>query len=125
MSELPSMTEALSAELKKYGMTMNELADLINVRPSRLYAATGTSRPCIQTTLKLMKWMLLRDMDIPTIVGLGFVQKEKLPLGILENPESRYRLAKFFMRLWVEEQEEKYGYPVAGRWDLKREWEKK
>ena len=37
MSELPSMTEALSAELKKYGMTMNELADLTEHYYERSY----------------------------------------------------------------------------------------
>lgn len=106
MNEFQTMIQALNAELKRCNMTLEEFTDTMGWGRQDIYQMTGTSRPYQKRFLKVMKWMLYRDMDVPGVCSAGFAKKYNFPLGILESEESRRRVAKFALRLWVEEQEE-------------------
>ena len=113
MNEFQTMLQALNAELKKCNMTLEEFTEIMGWGRQDIYQLTGTSRPYKRRFLKIMKWMLLRNMDVPGVCAAGFAKRANFPLGILENEESRRRVAKFALRLWVEEQEMKYSKPVG------------
>lgn len=109
MSDFQTMVEALNKELTKCNMTLEEFAETMGWTRQDVYQMTSTPRPFRKRFLKIMGWMLLRNMDVPGVCAAGFAKKANFPLGILESEESRRRVAKFALRLWVEEQEAKHG----------------
>ena len=61
--------------------------------------------PAGETVDRLITWLMAHGEDPEELLVDLYSRVDRLPTGVLDNPESRARVNRFFVRLWIEEHE--------------------
>jgi hypothetical protein len=96
---IPPFTEALKREVKPLGLNLRMVEDAVGAGVLR------ASRPSKRFLLRLMEWLYAKGLDTERVMACAYAAAGFMPLSILRSERSRYRVAAFAIRLWIEEQE--------------------
>lgn len=93
----------LKAELCRVRKTFRDLAEDLGVGQTYLSMVVHGQKRAYDVIDAIGRWLYVRGLNASYVVALAFYDREDR----LSSPEARWRLARYYAKLWAEEQEHK------------------